>query len=213
MTIIFPDPSSQTPVNEFSPASYPEANLQDNFIYLYNSSKTTWESSRRKMYFSTINPVGSPIIAYEGGLCSRDDFTNRNTYEEMNPLPGEWIQPENTSPIPPPPKPAPNTALYWEGEKFIWLSFPVSLDLKGAKDYLISQIRTKAYEILLPTDWYLSRKVETGEDAPADVLNWRAEVRVAAQEKIGVVSSKASIKSLQNYCQDPDFLDWPEKPE
>jgi hypothetical protein len=50
----------------------------------------------------------------------------------------------------------------------------------GLKSVWKRQIKTTAGGLLSPTDWYVVRKSETGQDIPADVLSYREAVRLAS---------------------------------
>ena len=50
----------------------------------------------------------------------------------------------------------------------------------GLKSQAISQTKTTAGSLLAPTDWYVTRKAETGTEIPADVLTYREAVRTAS---------------------------------
>ena len=50
----------------------------------------------------------------------------------------------------------------------------------GLKSVWKGIIKTQAGGLLAATDWYVTRKAETGADIPADVLTYRAAVRAAS---------------------------------
>ncbi|TCT60137.1 hypothetical protein [Vibrio crassostreae] len=58
----------------------------------------------------------------------------------------------------------------WNGEDFV-----LSLEAQQEKEQ--AEMRAKAKQYLEATDFYLTRKVETGEDAPQEVLTKRAKAR------------------------------------
>lgn len=69
------------------------------------------------------------------------------------------------------PSVAANPELYrWDGEVF-------ALSLEAQQDKEQSEMRVKANQYLGATDFYLTRKVETGEDVPQEVLTKRAKAR------------------------------------
>ncbi|EGQ7984204.1 hypothetical protein HJA60_004284 [Vibrio vulnificus] len=64
-----------------------------------------------------------------------------------------------------------NPELYrWNGQDFV-----LSLEAKQGREQ--SERRVKAKQYLDATDFYLTRKVETGEDVPQEVLSKRAKAR------------------------------------
>jgi hypothetical protein len=139
-----------------------------------------------RTFFSTVTPVGSPIVVTARG----------------------WPQPANSTEVAPPDRPSPNTSLYWDGTEFVWSSFPIDLDLAGAQNYVTSLVNDKAYALLQPSDWYIVRQSETGKAIPGEWVTWRAAVRAAASEKLTTAASQNSVESLRTYCQSESFQTW-----
>lgn len=159
----------------------PQIQEANEIIYCRNNPKT---------FYSTMPPVGSPILVSSKG----------------------WPQPPNSTEETPPEKPSDNSELYWKDGGFVWSTFPVDLTLAEAKTYMKDAVSKAAYDILQPTDWYAARKVETGADIPVEWATWREGIRTQAQDKISTVTSKRSKDTLNQYCQSSEFLEWNQPP-
>lgn len=85
-------------------------------------------------------------------------------------------------------------------------------DLAQAKTVASDSVRSEAYSRLLPTDWVVTREMETGTPAPADTTAYRVAVRSAADEKVSVIQSKSKLSTLQTYLRSAEFAAWPEAP-
>lgn len=83
-------------------------------------------------------------------------------------------------------------------------------DLGTAKTASCDRTRQTAHSLLLPTDWVTARKIDTGEDAPADIEAFRSAVRSAAAEKIEAIGKQSSLESLMSYLRSDAFVKWPE---
>jgi hypothetical protein len=92
----------------------------------------------------------------------------------------------------------------------------------GLKSVWKRQIKTTAGGLLSPTDWYVVRKGETGQDIPADVLSYREAVRLASdtiETAIDATTDHAAFVALFETPVDADgnatgnapINDWPEK--
>ena len=51
---------------------------------------------------------------------------------------------------------------------------------KQIKEGEANQLKLNAKKYLKDTDWYVSRKAETGKDIPSDILDKRAQARIDA---------------------------------
>ena len=92
----------------------------------------------------------------------------------------------------------------------------------GLKSIWKSTVKQQANGLLAPTDWYITRKAETGEDVPADVLAYRTAVRTASgtiEAAINAAKTHAKFVKLFEAPVDADgnptgnapIVDWPEK--
>jgi hypothetical protein len=159
----------------------PQLDEAEEIIYCRNNPKT---------FYSTVTPVGSPIIVTAKG----------------------WPQPANSTEVAPPARPSVNTTLYWTGTEFVWSAFPIDLNLTDAQDYVSSLINAEAYNLLQPSDWFVVRQSETGKAIPENWATWRESVRDAAKAKRTAASEKEDLTSLETYCESPEFQIWPSQP-
>jgi len=71
--------------------------------------------------------------------------------------------------------------------------------LKEAKSDKIQEIKDRAYEVLSETDWDISRKQETGEAIPQDVLDHRPQVRADSDTFEQEVNNLTTVEEVLNY--------------
>ena len=92
---------------------------------------------------------------------------------------------------------------------------------KGLKSKAIDTVKAQAAGLLNPTDWYVTRKAETGTEIPADVLTYREAVRTASgaiESAIEACSTLEAFMALYETPVDADdnptgnapINDWPE---
>ena len=97
----------------------------------------------------------------------------------------------------------------------------VQIVTKGLKSNAIAQTKTTAGSLLASTDWYVTRKAETGAEIPADVLTYREAVRTASgaiEAAIEACSTLEAFMALYDAPVDADgnvtgnapINDWPE---
>ena len=105
------------------------------------------------------------------------------------------------------PDPAPFDSLYY-------YSAGSPRPVADLKTYFTKQQKTAANQMLFSTDWYVTRKAETGVDVPADVSTYRAAVRTvcnAREVEIASVTTTEELEALmkaptQVYDQDTDTM-------
>ena len=69
----------------------------------------------------------------------------------------------------------------------------------GLKTNFAKEQKTAAGQMLSSTDWYVTRKAETGVDVPADVSTYRAAVRTvcnAREAEIAAVTTTPELEAL-----------------
>ena len=93
-------------------------------------------------------------------------------------------------------------------DRFYW-NFGVPKDLADLKKSWSQQIDNQAYTMLLPSDWMVVRKQETGADIPADWLAYRAAIRSKAAETKTALNTATDIKS---FIAIVTSIDWPRDP-
>jgi hypothetical protein len=100
----------------------------------------------------------------------------------------------------------------WDGTDWRQSPFKWEDSLEDSQTYTISQTNSFAYEILSPTDWYVTREVETGFSVPANITAWRQAIRDSAEEKAGLVEACETKDDLSIYAQSEEYLLWPDQP-
>jgi len=81
-----------------------------------------------------------------------------------------------------------------ESEQIVW-----DCTLAEAQSDKIQEIKDRAYEVLSETDWYISRKQETGEAIPQDVLDHRPQVRADSDTFEQEVNNLTTVEEVLNY--------------
>ena len=92
-----------------------------------------------------------------------------------------------------------NDQYYWvstelSGATLTYVNTPKDLDT--CKTNAISQLRTTAYSMLLPTDWMVVKSVETSTPIPTDWNTWRASIRTTCENAITAVNACADVDAL-----------------
>lgn len=144
-----------------------------------------------KTYYTTAYPVGAPVLVRERG----------------------WPQPPGTANKEPPGDRYEGSELYWDGTGFKWSAFPINLPLAEAQEFLSKRVNARAYGLLQPTDWIIIRRLETEEEMPVSLVEWRAAVREEAKRKATQLAAAEDLESLDTLCRDPEFTTWPAKPQ
>ena len=105
-----------------------------------------------------------------------------------------------------------------EDDRFYWVSDTLSgavrtytntpKDLAQLKTNWISQTNQIAYTMLLPSDWMVTKGIETSTSVPAAWGTYRAAVRTAAGTAITAINASTTIAELQTAIQ----VTWPNDP-
>ena len=77
----------------------------------------------------------------------------------------------------------------------------------GLKSKWITQTKTTANSMLSRTDWYVTRKAETGADIPSDISKYRTDVRTATktiEDKINNCTNVTEFMKLFDVPMDSD---------
>ena len=92
---------------------------------------------------------------------------------------------------------------------------------KGLKSQFIQEVKTQQASLLSQTDWAIVRKADTNIDVPANIQQWRNEIRLAASVMEDAISQVTTIEAMENlmlkYTGNPDgtvtttgmLFDWP----
>ena len=72
----------------------------------------------------------------------------------------------------------------------------VQLVSLGLKSQAIATVKAQAAGLLSPTDWYVTRKAETGTEIPSDVLTYRQSVRTASGAIEAAISGVTTLEAF-----------------
>lgn len=73
----------------------------------------------------------------------------------------------------------------------------------GLKTSFAAEQKTAAGQMLSNTDWYVTRKAETGVDVPADVSTYRAAVRTVCNAREVEIASVTTTEELEALMKAP----------
>ena len=73
----------------------------------------------------------------------------------------------------------------------------------GLKTNFAAEQKTVAGQMLSNTDWYVTRKAETGVDVPADVSTYRAAVRTVCNAREVEITSVTTTEELEALMKAP----------
>lgn len=68
---------------------------------------------------------------------------------------------------------------------------------RGLKTQHILQTKETANSLLSPTDWYVVRKFERNIDIPADIVSYRNDVILVAEEREVLISAVTTVEELK----------------
>ena len=86
---------------------------------------------------------------------------------------------------------------------------------KGLKTNAIAQTKITAGGLLAPTDWMVVRSAENGTDIPANVLSYRAAVRLASETIETAITNAADLAAFIALYDTPEdgnapINNWPD---
>ena len=106
-----------------------------------------------------------------------------------------------------------------QDDRFYWVSESLSgnvltitstpKDLDSLKAQWVKQVNQIAYTMLLPSDWMVTKALETSTVVPAAWSTYRAAVRSAAATAVAAINSAADVPALQAAVQ----VTWPNNPD
>jgi hypothetical protein len=142
-------------------------------------------------YSTTTNTYIQEGTAFEiNGIQYPQNWLNLSTPQEKAEIGLEEVIATNS--------PA-NQQYYWvsqelNGATLTYINNPKDLDT--CKTNAVSQLRTTAYTMLLPTDWMVVKSVETSTPIPSDWNTWRASIRTTCENAITEVNACADVDAL-----------------
>jgi hypothetical protein len=157
-------------------------------------------------YSTTTNTYIQEGTAFEiNGIQYPQNWLNLSTPQEKAEIGLEEVIATNS--------PA-NQQYYWvsqelNGATLTYINNPKNLDT--CKTNAVSQLRTTAYSILLPTDWMVVKSVETSTPIPTDWNTWRASVRTICENAITAVNACTNVDELAQlsvtWPNDPNYVE------
>ena len=102
-----------------------------------------------------------------------------------------------------PEKPRPDDRFYWVDAD----NNGVPKDLTQLQAQWSQQIDQAAYSMLQPTDWYVTRKMESNVSVPASVTALRSNVRAYANQAKANIGNVAVVEDLITVVT---TLSWPQ---
>jgi hypothetical protein len=153
-------------------------------------------------YSTTTNTYIQEGTAFEiNGIQYPQNWLNLSTPQEKAEIGLEEVIATNS--------PA-NQQYYWvsqelNGATLTYINNPKDLDT--CKTNAVSQLRTTAYTMLLPTDWMVVKSVETSTPIPSDWNTWRASIRTTCENAITAVNACTNVDELAQLT-----VTWPINP-
>ena len=80
---------------------------------------------------------------------------------------------------------------------------------KGLKTSWIQKQKDMAANLLLRTDWYVTRKSETGADIPDEVTTFRSSTRAACEQRESEISACTTTAELASLIREGKLTEWP----
>ena len=69
---------------------------------------------------------------------------------------------------------------------------------KGLKSNFIEQVKQQQGSLLSQTDWAVIRKIDTNIEIPANIQQWRNEIRLTASTMKDAISQATTVQDLEN---------------
>jgi len=97
-------------------------------------------------------------------------------------------------------------------QRFYW-DHGIPKNLEDLKKQWITQQKQTAGTLLSSTDWYITRQFETSLEVPAEILDYRAEVRRISGEREVQIAACKSVGDLAELVTNGGLEEWPQQPE
>lgn len=107
-------------------------------------------------------------------------------------------------------QPRPDDRFYWVTENADGSYTATPKDLADLKKTWTAQFNQTAYASLLPSDWMVVRKQETGTEVAADWTSYREAVRTTCQLAIADLTAAADIDA---FIASVSSVQWPVDPD
>jgi len=99
------------------------------------------------------------------------------------------------------------------GREFFYWELPVETEktLTDIKTMMREDVRSIAHQLLVSTDWYVTRKVERSVDIPENVSTYRASVISICQQRMVRIDAATDTENFYNTCSDFSDIPWPQE--
>ena len=79
----------------------------------------------------------------------------------------------------------------------------------GLKTLWVKTQKDTAANLLLLTDWYVTRKCETGQAVPDEITSMRSAIRAACEQREGEINDCTTTAELAALISENRLTDWP----
>ena len=99
------------------------------------------------------------------------------------------------------------------GREFFYWELPVETEktFTDIQTMMREDVRSIAYQLLVSTDWYVTRKVERSIDIPENVSTYRASVISTCQQRVARIDAATDTENFYNTCSDFSDIPWPQE--
>lgn len=73
----------------------------------------------------------------------------------------------------------------------------------------VSQTKSTANTLLLPTDWLIVREADNGTTCPVNTKSWRQLIRTSCETKVANIEATTTTDELAAYITGSDYPVWP----
>ena len=77
----------------------------------------------------------------------------------------------------------------------------IQVVIKGLKSQKISISKQQTAGLLSNTDWYVTRKADTGTAIPQEIQDFRTEVRIVSNQQETQINSCTTVEQLKSLCE------------
>lgn len=75
--------------------------------------------------------------------------------------------------------------------------FPDSITVEEGKAELLFKTKSRAFQLLQPFDWYVTRKAESDTAIPDDVAAFRQDVKAVSAQRCTLINACSSVDELE----------------
>tara|TARA_S200002703_G_C3668056_1_gene205112 strand:+ start:237 stop:617 length:381 start_codon:yes stop_codon:yes gene_type:complete len=75
--------------------------------------------------------------------------------------------------------------------------FPDNITVEEGKENLLFKTKSRAFQLLQPFDWYVTRKAESDTAIPDNVVTYRQEVKAVSAQRCTLINACSSVDELE----------------